>query len=220
MKKLLLSVFAFCLLPFAFCQVSIEVSEGNKNIGGGSNNALSVTIYEAGKSEIEKAWKSEMKGIKGKVAMKKEIFADDAQFKGWSNTCDIYAQVNKLEDTKHELIVSVDLGGAYLSSGQHAGKFKEFKQFVYGFAVSTTKDAIAGQVKEEEKKQKGIEKELEELVKNKEKLDKLIEESKAKIEQAEKDIEQNGKDQEAKTKEIEDQKKVVEETVAKEQAVK
>ena len=222
MRLLLLSAaFAFSVgATIAQEKIDIQVREGSQSIGGGSNNTLTVTIFEASRSDIEKAWKKEMKRFKGKVQMKKEIFADDCSFKNWTNSCDIYAIVNETGDTKREVVVGVDLGGAYLSSGQHSGQYKEFHDFLYGFAVNTTKEAIAGQVKAAETVLAKLEKEQADLKKQNAKLDQLIEDCTAKIEQAEKDIEQNLEDQLDKKGEVLKQAVVVEAVKEKEKAVK
>jgi hypothetical protein len=151
MKKIVLLLLLNPL--FVFSQKSINVKERSENIGGGNNNCLVVTIYEAKQSEIEKAWKSELKKLDGKVSDKKEIFADDAKMKSMGdNTFDLYSKVVKVKDDEHELWVGVDLGGAFLSSSQHSSQYKAMKDFVYVFALNTSKEAMAGQQIRERKR--------------------------------------------------------------------
>ena len=224
MKKIytLLTIVSICLMTtFSNAQEKLQVSESSESIGGGSNNALTVTIYQVNKKEVEKEWKDLMKKMKAKVSIKKEIFADDAQHKKMGdNTFDVYARVEETGENEVKLIAAFDLGGAFMSSGQHPEKFAFVKQIVYDFAVDMTKKAIEKEVKEEEKTLVKMEKEQEDLVKSKEQLHSDIEEYKQKIEQAEKDIEQNEKDQETKKTEIDEQKKVVEEVKKKLDSVK
>lgn len=223
MKKLTILFAVLILTVQAYSQKKIKVEEKNE----GSHKALVVTIYEAGSSVVEKEWKSEMKKLGAKVSTKSDIFADNAKMKAiGDNTFDVYAKVRKAGDDAVILTVSVDLGGTYMSSAKHGKEYKAMKELVYKFAVKTTKEAIAGQLKAAEKELSAQEKEQKTLVKDNEKLHKSIEDNegriqkaKEEIEQAKKDIEKNVKDQEAKKKEIGEQKKVVEGIAAKEKAV-
>eukprot|EP00746_Dinoflagellata_sp_MGD_P018650 gnl/MRDRNA2_/MRDRNA2_143251_c0_seq1.p1 gnl/MRDRNA2_/MRDRNA2_143251_c0~~gnl/MRDRNA2_/MRDRNA2_143251_c0_seq1.p1 ORF type:complete len:228 (+),score=68.07 gnl/MRDRNA2_/MRDRNA2_143251_c0_seq1:361-1044(+) len=227
MKQLILTLGISLITLITFGQYKIAVQEGGENLGGSNHNAFKVVIYEAEQKDVEKEWKEEMKKMGAKTQMKKEMFGDDAKVSEMGeNSFDIYARAKEV-DKGVELAVAIDLGGAYLSSGQHGAQAKYIKEKLHNFAVEVTKEAIAGMVKAEEEKQKELEKELEKLEKEKEKLEKsiednekAIEDAKKAIEQAKKDIEQNGKDQGEKKKEIEVQMKVVKDTEAKEAAVK
>lgn len=222
MKYLVLfSLIVSSFLGYSQKPVEIKVTEGSESLGGSTNNALTVTIFEATAKEIEKALKSELKKAKAKVTIKKEIFADDATLAALgTNSADIYAKIMEAGDKKSNLIVAVDLGGAFLSSAEHKDKFEAFKAYLYGFAVNTTKDALAGQAKEATKVQEGMEKDLQRLKDQKTSLEKLIKDSEAKIEQAKKDIQTNGENQVKKEKEITTQKGVVTQLEEREKAVK
>ena len=217
----------FILFSFTFCfsttfsQYKIGVSEKSVGFESGNHNAFTVIVYECSSKDVEKHWKKEMKDMKANVSSKKnEMKGDDAKIKDMGeNTFDIYAITNET-DNGIELSVAYDLGGAFLSSGQHAEQSKIIKDLMYDFAVKSTKEGIRGILKKEEGVQHHLEKEHESLVKNKEKLEKDIENWEKSIEKAKKDIEQNKKDQDDKKKEIEAQSKVVEEVKAKEKAVK
>lgn len=223
MKNLILLSAVLIFTVQAYSQKKIKVEE--KSDGG--HKALVVTIYEASSSDVEKAWKSEMKKLGAKVSIKSDIFADDAKMKAiGDNTFDVYAKVRKAGDEAVILTVAVDLGGIYMSSGKHGKEYKAMRDLVYKFAVKTTKTAIAGQLKIAEKVLSVIEKEKKALVKDNEKMHKNIKDNeerikkaKEEIEQTKKDIEKNVKDQEAKTKEIGEKKQIVEKIAAKEKAV-
>lgn len=226
MKKVLsLSILSLCLCTFLQAQ-KIKVSESSGKFENGSHNALMVTIYEASEKDVEKEWKSLMKDYKAKVSTKNEIFADNALIKSISeNTMDVYAKM-EAKDGTITFYVAVDMGGAYMNSKEHATEYKVMEKIVYDFAVKTTKEAIAGMLKNEEKIYSRLEGEQEDLVKSKERLGKDIENYKAEIErlkksiaQAEKDIEQNLKDQEKKKEEMAKQKKVVDAVAEKQKAV-
>lgn len=219
MKKIftLLAAAAFSLTAFA---QKINVSESTESIGGGSNNALVVTIYEADPEAVEKAWKSLMKDKDAKVSTKDGVFADNAMIKTMGNNpIDIYAKVVKLKNNEVKLVVGFDLGGAYLTSGKHPEQYKEAKKMMYDFAVKMTKEAIAGQMKAAEKAHEKLVDQQKDLEKQQKDLEKDIEEYKAKIKKAEEDIVKNKADQEKKKQEIEAQKKVVGAIADKEKAV-
>lgn len=203
-----------------FGQRKIKVHEERESIGSGSNNALVATVYESTIDDIEKSWKKLMKDYNAKVAMKKEIFADDATIKDLSpNTVDIYSFVRKSGDDEFEIVVAVDLGGAYLSSSEHSSKYKIMEKIVKDFAIQSTLDAIKDKQSAAQKILDGFTKEKDDLVRNKERLEKQIDDYKSKISDAEKEIEKNKSDQSDKDKEIENQKKIVEEIAAREKAV-
>jgi molecular chaperone DnaK (HSP70) len=221
MKKTM-TILAILISTSVFAQYKVKVSEKSENIAGANNNVFTVDIYEASVKDVENGWKKEMKNMGAKVSMKKEMFGDDASLKSMGdNTFDIYAiaKENKKEN-KVEFIVGIDLGGAFLNSGQHSDKAKVMKEVIYKFAVEMTKEAIAGIIKEEEKKLKSIEKEQESLESDKKKLEDNIKDWEKSIEKAKKEIEDNKKKQEDKKKEIEAQSKVVKDIQAKEKAVK
>lgn len=219
MKKIftLLAAAAFSFTAFA---QKINVSESTESIGGGSNNALVVTIYESDVDAVEKGWRSLMKDLDAKVSSKDGVFADNAMIKTMGNNpIDIYAKVVKVKDNEVKLVVGYDLGGAFLSSGKHPEQFREAKKMVNDFAVKMTKESIAGQLKAAQKVHEKLVDQQSDLVKDQKSLEKDIEDYKAKIKKAEEDIVKNKSAQEKKKQEVEAQKKVVDAIADKEKAV-
>ncbi len=218
--RILTLVLLLFVTSVTFGQRKIKVHEERESIGSGSNSALVATIYESSIDEIEKSWKKLMKDYNAKVAMKKEIFADDATIKDLSsNTVDVYSFVRKAGDDEFEIVVAVDLGGAYLSSSEHSSKYKIMEKIVKEFAVQSTLDAIKEKQKAAAKILLGFTKEKDDLVRDKERLEKQIEDYKSKISDAEKSIEKNKTDQADKEKEVENQQKIVDEIAARGKAV-
>ena len=220
MKNRLLLAFVAGLFATVSSAQKIKVTESSENIGGGKNNALVVTIYEATPEDIEKEWKSRMKDFDAKVSSKDGgHFGDNAIIKSMAgnNTVDIYSRVEKVKDGESKLIVGFDLGGAYVSSGKP--EFAEAKRIVEEFAVKTTKEAIAGQLKAAQKVYNKLEDEHADLVEDQKKLEKDIEDYKAKIKKAEEDIVKNKDEQSKKKTEAEAQKKVVDAIAVKEKAI-
>lgn len=208
MKHFITLWFTFFLCGNIFSQ-KISIRQQNESIGNGNNMAIVATIFEADISDIEKEWKSLMKSCDAKVTMGGEIFADNARLKGFDNTCDVYARIKNISDKEKELMVAVDLGGAYLS-GSHPALLSKIENMMYDFALKMTKDAIAIQIKDAEKAHRKMVKEQENLADEKEQLLKDIENYKNKITQAENAIIENDKMQEVKKAEIEKHKTLVE----------
>lgn len=216
MKKTISWVFAM-LIAISLQAGKVEVIEETSKIGGGSNNALSVVVFEADYESVLKAWKKEMKSTKAKVKKEKgEIFADDAVIKKLGeHPMDIYARTEK-SDGGAKLIVGVNLGGAFLNSSDHKDKYEAFAKFVKEFAENQVKESIKEQVKEAEDVLKDREKEQEKLVKEQDNLKGKIEGWKSDIKDAEGKITTNDNQQADQKKLIEEQKKAVEAVKAKE----
>ncbi len=216
MKKVI-SVIVGLVFAMSVQAGTVVVVEGTAKIAEGSNNALSVIIYETDFEEVLKAWKKEMKDTKAKVKKSKgEIFADNAVIKKLGDhPMDIYARTEKITGGS-KLIIGVNLGGAFLNSSDHKEKYEAFAKFVKEFAETQIKESIQEQVKAAEKELKDREKAQEKLVKDKEDLKGKIEGFKSNIKDAEGKISTNENDQASQKKSIEEQKKAVEAVKAKE----
>lgn len=221
-------IIAFFYMTAVAQKISIRVNESTEHIGGGKNPALTVSIYDASSEEVESKWKSLMKDYKAKVSTSEGVFADNAIISSinGNNTIDIYAKTEKVKDGETKLIVSFDLGGAFLSSSNNKDKFNEAKKIVHDFAIKTTREAIAGQRRAEEKKldklndeKRNLEKQQEKLTSNIEEYKEKIEEYNRKIKEAQDELSRNKTEQEKKKAEVEAQKKIVDAITAKENAV-
>jgi hypothetical protein len=198
----------------------IKVKEDKENIGGAKNPVLTVIIYEASESDVEKAWKSLMKDYDAKVSTKDGVFADNAKITEISaNTVDVYALTAKTDDGI-KLTVAIDLGGVFLSSSTHSAEYKAAEKIIKNFAITVSKKAVEEKLDDASDAQKKLESDLKDLEKKNTRLHNDIEGYKNKITEAEKDIEDNVKDQETTTKSIEAQKKVVEEIQKKLDGIK
>jgi acid phosphatase class B len=219
MKNLSILVFVI-ICKLSLSAQEITVKEKNEKIAGANNPVLTVLIYEADLSTVEKSWKSLMKDYKAKVSDKAEIFADNAVISDISaNTIDVYAIVEKYDKGIIRLIVAIDLKGVFLSSSTHSKEYKAAEKIIKQFAVNTSKNAVEAELEKAKDKQKELENNISCLIKKNEKLHKQIEEYKNKITEAEKDIETNINDQDAASKAIETQKNTVEEVSKKNQKI-
>lgn len=218
MKNLFAILFVFA---FTGSYAQIEISQKNVNIDG-SKQGFYIEIPYGDVKGIEKELKDELKSWKGKFSTKgSTIFVDDCKIKDMGdNTFDVYAKVDELGELGASVSIAIDLGGAFLNSGEHGSQFKTMEDILYKWAVKAAKNFVDGEVKEEEKLLSDKEKELEDLQKDQEKMEKEIEDYKKKIEENEKAIEDSKKAQEDKAKEIEEQKAKVEEAKKKKDSIK
>ena len=172
MKKLL-SLAAICLSLTSFSQV--EVKETNVNIDGGKNG-FEIEIPYADKKTTEKELKDLFKSWKGSFSEKKGIMkSDDCKNKQMGeNTFDVFGTVVENGEDGSKALIAVDLGGAYLSSSEHASQYKVMESILKTWGVKTAQVFVAEIVKTEEKLLKDKEKELEDLEKEQEKMEKEI----------------------------------------------
>lgn len=204
MKKItLLTLLLTVLTTLTFAQVT----ESQKFMSQGTYNALTIQLPEGSEKDAPKEWMQFIKkyGKAKKDRKTEEYFVDDAKITGLSNnSVDIYT---KFEGST--MTVWFDLGGAYLSSTEHADSYAMGEQILMDFGLELKVLLVEEEIATEEKNLKKIEADFQKLEKEKATLEKNIEDWKAKIAQAEADIEQNVKDQAAKTTEIEQQKTVI-----------
>jgi septal ring factor EnvC (AmiA/AmiB activator) len=169
-------------IQIAFGQSLITVNEEMISINGEERNSLTVIIKGASTDDVKKAWKKQLKDLKGKVDDKTVIFGDDCKDKSMGdNTFDVYSVVEPSLDTAAKLVAAFDLGGAYMTSTDHPEQFIAAKKIVRTFAVEQEKAAVQMQIDAKEKELKGLDKDLGGLKKDKEKSEKNISDSEAKI---------------------------------------
>ncbi|MEX1002234.1 MAG: hypothetical protein WDZ35_08985 [Crocinitomicaceae bacterium] len=218
MKKTI--IFFLALLAFS-ATAQIKVSEKSVDIDG-SKNGFYVEIPYADQKSTEKELKSLLKDWKGSFSSKKDVlFADDCSLKSMGeNTFDAYGKVEENGDEGVYVSVAIDLGGAYLNSGEHKDQYKVMEKILKEWAIEVAKEVIGEQIKEEEKVLSDKEKELEDLKKEQEKMEKEIEDYKKAIEKNEKAIEDSKKAQEEQKEKIKTQQGVVEAAKKKQQGIK
>lgn len=208
--KQLLLIAALAIPQVIWSQKKIEVKETNDNLGGGNHPSLTVMAYIKDGDKLLKAFKEKMKDHGGKISNKKELFADDCEWKAFGpNAFDAYAKVEEVKGEGFKLIVGVDMGGAWMSPNDHGEQTRLFKTLLKELAIKVSKDEVEDEVRAQEKI---LEKEMDQqkdLEKKNADLKKDIEEYKKKITEAENDIKTNEENQKKKKEEIEKQKEVV-----------
>jgi hypothetical protein len=188
---------------------------------GISRNSLTVFVKEANTEDIKKAWKKQLKDLKGKVNDKTFIFADDCKVKEMGdNTFDVYSVVEEATAEGVKLVVAFDLGGAYLSTANHPEKYPVGEKILRDFAVEQTKEVVRVRIAAKQAELGGFEKELAGLVSEKAALEKDIVDCQKKIEEANTNIGKNVGNQANKQKEINSMKTLLTELEVKLKAIK
>lgn len=226
MKKTLLFTLGLLLLSNAiFAQVTAKsatatlAKEEEKLMSQGVKNALSLEI--AAKPDfVEDEWKDFLNAYKAKPKWnkkEKEWFSDNAIITelGGNNPVDIYAKIESSGTEATMLSLWIDLGGAYLSSYQHADKYGYTQKMLREFNIKVLKAATQKEIEKEEKKLKKADNNFKDLVKDKEGLLKDIENYKAKIKKAEEDIIKNEKNQKDAQKALDEQKEILKKVQAR-----
>ena len=210
----------FALIASFTLSAQVKVEERNVNIDG-SKNGFYITIPFGTDKQAENALKDELKDWKGKYQTKGYIFVDDCSLKDMGdNTFDVYAKVEGNPDGGAFVSIAIDLGGAFLNSGEHGAQFKYVQGRLQSFAVKAAKSAVDDEIKAEEDILKTKQKELSDLESDQAKKEKEIEDYKKKIEENEKAIEESKKNQETKKGEIKEQESKVQEVVKKKESIK
>jgi hypothetical protein len=200
------------LMSLSASMWSQEAKERKLSMSLGPQNAWFIEIEGADDNMAEKVFyeyiKSHGKMKYNKKAREHFLMSTAISSINGSSPLDIYA---KFDDTKTmaTAYVWVDMGGAFISSEEHAQQAKALKQWMYEYYLEVRKNVILNEIKEEEKKLSSLERDLKKLVDKNESLHKEIERARQKIAEAESDIEKNLDEQQNKNKEIEGQKDVL-----------
>ncbi|HTB07701.1 MAG TPA: hypothetical protein VK806_12185 [Bacteroidia bacterium] len=219
MKKITLLCVGLSLCFTSWGQ-KIKVHESRESIGGGSNNALVVTIYGADENDVEKEWKSMMKDYGAKVSNQKgEMFANNAVIKDMGpKTMDIYTRFTEKKG-EIEMVVGFDLGGAYMSSSMHADKYKIAEKILHDFAVKMTTEALNDQIKTQQKALSKLQDQEKDLEKDQKNQNSDIADYQNRIKKAQDAIEKDKDAQGKKQTEISNQQQVVDDLTKKSKAV-
>lgn len=188
--------------------------EGRRTMSLGTNNSFAILIDGLDAKEVEKQWDEFLKINKAPKPRKDrksgEIFTDDASLPAISaNTIDLYATVNEKDKTSAEIVIWFDLGGAYLSSMDHADRIEALQKWLGEFTLQTRVRKVELELEAEEKKLGDMNKEFAKLAKEQESLEKTIADAEKKIQEAKKGLEVNASAQQNAKSGIEEQQKVV-----------
>ena len=185
-----MKLFTFILLihisiSFSFSQ-KVSLDERNATFNVGSRNALLVTIPYSNSDFIEKKIKEEVKNWGGKNSSSKgEYTTTQSQIKELGEKP--FDSFVKIVDAKEGMITvafAFDLGGAFLSSSAHSAQYSAISKKIKDFSLSTSKEFVNEELKENQSILKANQKEQESLVKDKTSLENSIVDYKKKIDEA------------------------------------
>ncbi len=190
-----------------------EVTEVQRFMSQGEQNAFTITIYGADLKSTSGYWDKFVKRFKGKTKTDKktgEIFSDDCKLPEMSqNTVDVYARFTEQSSDEVNVFSWFDLGGAYLSNEDYPEKGAYASNILIEFARYVAKNQAEVMLTMEEKSLKDLERDLEKLERENMSFHKKIEEAKTQIAKMESNIQMNLEEQAAKKDEIETQKAVL-----------
>ncbi|MEL6864969.1 MAG: hypothetical protein AAFP19_11140 [Bacteroidota bacterium] len=207
---LLISLLLLLIAPAA----SAQITEDDKSMSQGIKNAMILELPDMEEKFVEKLWKKYIKPYGGKTRRNKkadEWFTDDADIVdiGGSNTVDLYARAAELGDDV-ELILWVDMGGAFLSSAEHPDRYTEGEKLLMRFALFVAKEQTKMELEAEEKKLKKLKSSLKKLERDNDRYHRDIENAKERIRKAEENIVVNEQEQDGARKQIELQQETIE----------
>lgn len=216
MKNLFLSFLAFVSIS-VFAQNDVKLSEEIQSYALGSKNSIVVTIPYGNKDIIEKQLKSELKDWNGKFDSKGDEYTmtqGTTKFMG-PKAFDAFAKIITVSEGNYKVAFAIDLGGAYLSSREHAEQFKAMSERIEAFARETALKCVEQELEKNKDELSDFEKTQRGLEKDKKNLEEDIEDYKRKIAEAEDKIKENVKNQETQKATIKTQQEKVSETERK-----
>jgi hypothetical protein len=212
--KRFLSLFLITMISgifsMGFSQIKPEVSETQISYQGSKINGFISSIPYAKPDDVKKAWiKTIEKGTKSKVKENGsyDISIADAELDDITDSLlNVYSMI-ETKDTMIYLHAAFEIGyDEYISSSSYSSEAQLVRLFLFEFAKEQYVEVIEEEFKEEEKKLKGLEKELNQLVRDKVKLEKSIEDFNNDILVANDEIRGFEYDSQVKQNEINEQK--------------
>lgn len=212
MRNLFLFIFMTSLTTIGFSQME-EISESKETMKKGTFNAIVVELLNAEDKVALKVWKSFIKGYGAKakkIKRTKDYLASGAIIGGLNNSenVDVYARVKERGDDS-ELIVWIEMGGFYVSSGSFPSDYTVAVKMLEEYVIEVAKELVNIDIEKEEKKMKKLEKEMTKLKKKNDGYHKEIEKAKKAILKAERNIEENVQQQAEQASVIESQQKAL-----------
>ncbi len=215
------SIWLMFLLPTTNLMAQ-NIQENERTMSQGSKPGFAMNVSDLDAKETERLWIDYLKDSKAKTKKDRktnEVFADDASVPAISsNLMDIYATFTE-RNKQTEIIVWVDLGGAFLARRQHPDKIDAFEQWLSEFGRRARVRKIELEQEAEELIFKDQKKEFDKLIKEEERLKKEIADAEQRINQAKKELEVNNANQNNRRQEMERQQMKIQEIEAKKKRV-
>lgn len=191
--------FLLILLVSVFTLTYAQVSEEERAMSKGINNAITVEISGTSIKIAERVWKDYMKQYKAKLKRNRksdEWTATKLKIAGIGGTSPltIYAQVQG-DGREIEVAMWVPMEEGYLSSSSHPDEYKTAEKLLTDYALDVKIETVKEELKGEEKELASLEKDLKKLKKDNDGYHKDIKNAENKIENSEKGLIQNADDQ-------------------------
>lgn len=182
-----------------------QVSEEEKAMSQGVNNAIVVNIPNTTTKIAEKVWKNFAKQFKGKT--KRNRKAEEWKTSGGNisgigeDGLTVYAQIQSESDDV-ELSMWIPMSDGYLSSTDYRAEFEEAEKLLNDYALEVKIETVKQELDGEEKTLAKAEKDLKKLKKDNEGYHRDIKNAEKAIEDSEKALITNEEDQEEAVKNV------------------
>jgi len=208
MKKYIVLTALFLMATFSL--VMAQVSEAEKAMSQGVNNAVVVNIPNTTTKIAEKVWKDYAKQFSGKTKRNRkseEWTTTGGKISGIGiDDLTVYAQIQSNNDDV-ELAMWIPMSEGYLSSTAHGEEYKEAEKLLNDYALEVKIETVKQELNGEEKTLSKLEKDLKKLKKDNEGHHKDIKNAEQDIDDSEKGLITNKEDQKVaveKVREAED----------------
>jgi hypothetical protein len=188
--------------------VKLTVSEENKSMSKGSANAFVMEVPQTKAADLKKDWQKFLKdNSRAKIEDDKtELSAIGANISKLSTSLLNHYALFTENTNASKIFTFFQINDAFVSTATNAEVAANVKLFMLEFGKLTYSNVVENEIKEEQKKLKTLEKELESLMKGEDKAKGKIINFKHNIEQDELEIKAKKHEQEVMQKEIEAQK--------------
>jgi len=182
-----------------------QVSEEEKAMSQGVNNAIVVNIPNTTTKIAEKVWKNFAKQFKGKT--KRNRKAEEWKTSGGKvsgigeDGLTVYAQIQSESDDV-ELSMWIPMSDGYLSSTDYKDEFEEAEKLLNDYALEVKIETVKQELNGEEKNLSKLEKDLKKLKKDNEGYHKDIKNAEKAIDDSEKALITNEEDQKEAVKNV------------------
>ncbi|MEX0968325.1 MAG: hypothetical protein WD077_13900 [Bacteroidia bacterium] len=183
--------FAFVLLFAGCASDKAAMKEALNTMTPGTPDRIAVKVPNVERKTVIDNWEDFVEKYDAKTyTVGSEVYADNAVIPAVQDgTLDIYTVFSEIEnETGTFMNVTVDLGGALLSSGTHPEKYKAVQNLIDQFVKQTAGGAVRSKFENVTKSIRKHEKERESLVKENNELKKEIDKNKQEISENEKEI--------------------------------
>ncbi|MEM1123151.1 MAG: hypothetical protein AAGJ18_22105 [Bacteroidota bacterium] len=196
MKKYIVLTALF--LTTAFSWVLAQVSEEEKAMSQGVNNAIVVNIPNTTTKIAEKVWKDYARQFSGKTKRNRkseEWTTTGGKISGiGTDGLTVYAQIQSNNDDV-ELAMWVPMSEGYLSSTEYGEEYKEAEKLLNDYALEVKIETVKQELGGEEKTLGKLEKDLKKLKRDNEGYHKDIKNAEQDIDESEKGLITNKEDQ-------------------------